>query len=69
MSTLPATDPLLTAEQVAQRLGSTRAQVLRLRRLDPCPIPAINISTGARPSYRWRPSVIDTFLRNRRAGK
>ena len=58
---------LLTADDVASRLGVTRAQVLRLRRLQPCPIPAVDVSAGARPSYRWRPSVIDAFLRNRRA--
>lgn len=60
------TAELLKAEDVAQRLGVTRAQVLRLRRLNPCPLPAINVSTGAKPNYRWRPSAVDAFLRNRR---
>lgn len=61
------TTDLLKAEDVAQRLSVTRAQVLRLRRLDPSPLPAINVSAGAKPNYRWRASTVETFLRNRRA--
>jgi len=67
MSTLQSTEPLLDADQVAQRLQVSRRHVLELRRLDPCPIPAINVSASSRPNYRWRPSVVEAFLRNRKA--
>ena len=61
------TTQLLTADDVARLLGVTRAQVLKLRRLHPRPIPAVDVSAGSRPSYRWRPSTVENFLRNRRA--
>ena len=56
---------LLTKEQVAELIGITPGQVLKLRRLRPSPLPGINVSAGARPSWRWRPSTVQTFLRNR----
>lgn len=58
---------LLTKEQVAELIGITPDQVLKLRRLHPSPLPGINVSAGARPSWRWRPSTVQTFLRNRSA--
>lgn len=57
-------DPLLTVDQVAERLQLSPWQVralIRGRKLA-----AINISAGARPSYRIRPSALDAFLRIRR---
>ena len=59
------TDPLLTAEDVARHLGVTREKVLVLRRKGF--LPAVDVSAGTRPTYRWRPSTVETFLRNRRA--
>ena len=58
---------LLTKEQVAELIGVTPGQILKLRRLHPSPLPGINVSAGARPSWRWRPSVVQAFLRNRSA--
>lgn len=58
---------LLTKEQVAELLGVTPEQVLKLRRLHPSPLPGIDVSAGHRPSWRWRPSTIQAFLRNRSA--
>lgn len=52
---------LLTKEQVAELIGITPGQVLKLRRLHPSPLPGINVSAGARPS------TVQTFLRNRSA--
>ena len=39
---------LLTKEQVAELIGITPGQVLKLRRLHPTPLPGINVSAGAR---------------------
>lgn len=59
---------LLTAAEVAAQLATTPKHVRELRRLDPSPLPAINVSAGTgRPSWRWRPSTVDAFLRQRRA--
>ncbi len=58
-------EQLLTVDEVAYRLQVTNAQVLKLRRTGA--LPAINVSAGAKPNYRWRPSVLETFLRTRRA--
>lgn len=56
---------LLTADEVARTLNCTQAQVLRLRRAGL--LPAVNISAGLKPNYRWRPSALSAFLRNRKA--
>ena len=56
---MTADKSLLTKEQVADLLGVTPEQVLKL--------PGIDVSAGTRPSWRWRPSTIQTFLRNRSA--
>lgn len=61
-------DTLLNAHEVAARIGTTEKHVRQLRRLDPSPLPGINVSAGpGRPTWRWRPSTVDQFLRQRRA--
>lgn len=64
---MTAAEPLLDAHQVAQLLGCTPSKVRALRRNPASGLAAIDISNGrGRPTWRWRPSTIQTFLRNRR---
>lgn len=57
-------EPLLDAHEVAAWLNLTHGKVLKLRRMGA--LPAIDVSAGTRPTYRWRRSTIETFLRNRK---
>lgn len=60
-------NPLLNARQVAELLGTTPAKVRELRRRPDGGLPAIDISASpGRPTWRWQPSTIQNFLRNRR---
>ena len=55
--------PLLTTPQVAEMLGVSPQQVIRMRvsgRLR-----ALNISLGRRPTWRFRESDIEAFLSGR----
>jgi predicted ArsR family transcriptional regulator len=57
---------LLKVDEVADRLAITPDQVREHRRRGA--LPAINVAvTDGRPSWRWRPSTVETFLRNRRS--
>lgn len=55
---------LLDVHEVARRLGISAYQVRAHRKQGN--LPAVNVSLGARPTWRWSPSAIDTFKRNRR---
>lgn len=61
-----ANGSLLTAEQVAERLGKTRQAIDLQRQRGICPIPAIRFKTrGERDMFRFRTSDLNAYLEGR----
>jgi predicted DNA-binding transcriptional regulator AlpA len=62
--TFPANDNLIALPQAAERLGMSTRQVREY--VARGMLPFVNIGLGTRPTYRYRPSDVSSFISERK---